>query len=254
MFRSTFRILGLLVMMMPVGTFAQQVIHIENRMLAATENGLSGNASLQVNFIQNINNILQTSNLFNVQYVSKEHSVLSVSNYSLTVVNDSRVVNEGYQHFRYNYKVSRLMTMEGYTQVQFNEVLKMRFRLLTGAGPRFSILENDSVRTRLFAGTSVMAEYEEETTGVVNRAMRMSQFLSIGFPFAKIFTVDAIAYYQPDLSFWEDFRTSIEARLEIRITARLTLELRQNVVYDSRPPEGIRHVFYNLSNGVRYRF
>lgn len=239
---------------MPLGAQAQQVIHIENKRLAAEEQGLSGNVSLQVNFIQNINNILQTSNLLNLQYVSGEHSVLSVTNYSLTVFNESRVVNEGFQHFRYNYRMGKLMTMEGYTQVQFNEVLKMRFRWLTGAGPRFSILESDSVRTRLFAGTSVMAEYEEETTGIVNRAMRLSQFLSIGFPFARIFSVDAIAYYQPDLSLWEDFRTSIEARLEIRITAKLTLELRQNVVYDSRPPEGIRHVFYNLSNGVKYRF
>lgn len=243
-----------LLILLPLFTLGQQVIHIENKRLAAEQKGFSGSASLQLNFIQNINNILQTTNLLNLQHVWERHSVLSVTNYSLTVFNENRVVNEGYQHFRYNYRTNDLITMEAFTQVQFNEVLKMRFRWLTGGGPRISILESDSVRTRLFAGTLIMAEYEEETTGVVNRAMRLSQYISVGFPFAKIFTVDAIAYYQPDLSLWQDFRTSIEARLEVRITAKLTLELRQNVVYDSHPPEGIRHVFYNLSNGVRYRF
>jgi len=243
-----------LLLLLPLLTWGQQVIHIENKRLAAVDTGFSGNASVQVNFVQNLNNVLQTNNNLNLQYVRGQHSVLSLTNYNLSIVNDNRVVNEGFQHFRYNYRWSRLTTLEAYTQLQFNEALKMGLRYVAGAGPRFSVLDRDSVRTRLFVGTSVMAEYEEETTGVVNRAMRLSQFVSVGFPFAKVFIFDAIAYYQPDLSLWGDFRTSVETRLEVQVLKGFSLEFRQNVVYDSHPPAGIRNVFYNLSNGVRYRF
>jgi hypothetical protein len=245
---------NLLLLLLPLLTCGQQVIHIENKRLAAVDTGFSGNASVQVNFVQNLNNVLQANSNLNLQYVRGEHSILSLTTYNLSIVNDNRVVNEGFQHFRYNYRWTKPTTIEAYAQLQGNEALKVRFRFLAGAGPRFSVLDRDSVRTRLFVGTSVMAEYEEETTGIVNRSMRLSQFVSVGFPFAKVFIFDAIAYYQPDVSMWSDFRTSIETRLEVELLRGFSLEFRQNVVYDSHPPAGIRNVFYNLSNGVRYRF
>ncbi|MDQ3193336.1 MAG: hypothetical protein M3Q58_17265 [Bacteroidota bacterium] len=48
--------------------FAQQIIHIENKHLAHKENGFSGNAEFSANFVQNINNIFQSVNSFQVKY------------------------------------------------------------------------------------------------------------------------------------------------------------------------------------------
>jgi len=233
---------------------AQQIIHIENKRLAAIDSGFTGNISVQANFIQNVNNIFQNRNYIQLQYTQNKHSILSLSNQNLSILNKERIINDGYQHLRYNYKYSKLVTYEAFVQFQYNKIILIDFRTLFGIGPRFNIIDVDSTNTRLFIGTHYMYEYEEETTGQINRNHRINSYISFGKPINDIFLIDVLAYFQPALNAFKDIRTSIEATVTITITKSLRFNLRQSIMHDSNPPEGIRNTFYNFSNGLVYEF
>ncbi|MEX0813396.1 MAG: DUF481 domain-containing protein [Chitinophagales bacterium] len=252
--KSYLILLLIFVGLIPIKSNAQQIVHVENKRLKADESGWSGDVSIQVNFIQNINDIFQTANNASFQYTFEKNTLLSLSNYNLTIFNQSKVVNEGFQHFRYNRTVTDVFSWEAFGQAQFNEIIKIQFRSLLGTGPRIRIFENDSSKTRMYFGPLYMYEYEEETTGIINRVHRMSAYVSLGIPIHKRFFIDMIAYYQPNIVDWKNYRSSIQASLEISIIKKLILEIRLGLLYNSRPPEEIRNTFYNFSNGLKFRF
>jgi hypothetical protein len=237
-----------------IPVLAQQVLHIENVRLAAPDTGFTGSVSLQANLIQNQNEIFQTSNAVQGQYVWKKHYILGITAFNLSFVNNKRLLNDGYQHVRYNYNYSEVLAMEAFAQFQYNEFQALKVRILNGYGPRFTVINNDSTETRLFIGLSYMAEYEEEANGTINRAHRGNLYASFGFPIGKILIMDFLGYYQPDLTLAADYRISVQASAEIRISNRLTFKLRHTLSHDSRPPVNVRTTFYNFSNGLRYRF
>lgn len=233
---------------------AQQVIHIDNRRLADTTDGFRGDVSLQANLVQNLNDIFQANAGAQFHYIIRRHRIMSLSAFNFSLFNDSRTTNDAYQHFRYNYKLSDRLSPEVFAQYQYNELIKIYFRTLHGVGMRFAVLKNDSTKTKLFAGLSYMYEYEEETTEKIVRAHRANFYFSAGFPIGNIIHIDAIAYYQPNLRYLADVRTSVELILDVHITQSLSLMLVHSLIYDGDPPEEVRNLFYNFRNGLRYRF
>ncbi len=232
--------------------FAQSIIHVENRRMAATDNGLSGTIELSANFIQNINDIFQTANAAQIQYVKDKWSFLSLSMYNLTVFNRSNIVNEGFTHLRAVKTLNKKLALEGFVQGQFNEIIKIKYRHLVGTGLRIKLFDRDSLR--FFSGSIVMGENEMEATGILNNHLRLSQYFSVAFPIKQLINIDLIAYFQPDLLHLNDFRTSAEAIVDFKLTRKLQFRLVHSLFYDSKPPETIRNTFYNFRNGLIYRF
>ncbi len=232
--------------------FAQSIIHVENRRMAATDNGLSGTIELSANFIQNINDIFQTANAAQIQYVKDKWSFLSLSMYNLTVFNRSNIVNEGFTHLRAVRTLNKKLALEGFVQGQFNEIIKIKYRHLVGTGLRIKLFDRDSLR--FFSGSIVMGENEMEATGILNNHLRLSQYFSVAFPIKQLINIDLIAYFQPDLLHLNDFRTSAEAIVDFKLTRKLQFRLVHSLFYDSKPPETIRNTFYNFRNGLIYRF
>ena len=235
-----------------VSLHAQQIVHIENLRLGAASDTLSGSIDLNANFTQNINDIFNFNTTNNLQFVRGKNSLLLINNINLTVFNGNNIVNDGYSHLRYKRKLNDKLTWESFAQAQYNTIIKVGFRSLTGTGLRWNIYEKDSLR--LYFGSLAMTEYEEETTGIINRALRLSNYLSIGTPLGKNMFLDVITYFQPDVFYIKDFRTSTEASLIIKISEKLSFKGSQSLFYDARPPEGIRNWFYIFRNGLMFEF
>jgi hypothetical protein len=242
----------LLLSMAILHCIAQQVVHVENKRMSFKNQGFSGTLDMSANFSQNVNNIFQTANGSQLQYIKNNNSVLAINSLNLTVLNEKKIINDGYQHIRYNYKVNKTVTAEAFVQGQYNEIIKINSRYLIGVGPRFTVLSKDSVR--LFIGTLYMFERELETTDLLNIHHRNSTYVSFGFPLSKMIIVDFIGYFQPDMMNVSDFRTSAEAIVEMKINKRLGFRFVHGFFYDSNPPLGIRRNFYNFRNGLKYEF
>lgn len=234
---------------------AQQVVHIENSRLSAENEGFSGNLNLSAAFLQNVNDIFRSNNRAHLQYTKKKATWLSLSQYNLTVFNGNAIVNDGFQHFRYSYQKTETFQYETFAQYQFNTIIKIDHRYLVGGGTRFRLYNAGDEKSKLFLGTSIMGEYEEETDfGIINRALRGSFYLSLGIPIKKRVVIDFMGYYQPDLLNWKDYRISAEASVDIYITEKLQFRFINSLLFDTRPPDGIRTTFYNFTNGLNFKF
>jgi hypothetical protein len=238
--------------LLPLSVFSQQVIHIENRRMCTKEDGFSGNMELSANFVQNINNIFQTTNLSQLQYKKGSKSFLLLSGFNYTLFNKKKIVNDAFGHLRFNQRLTDIITAEAFMQGQYNEIIKIRSRYLAGAGLRFRVIEKEKVK--LFIGSLYMREREEEMTDRINLHHRISNYLSIGFPVTEQVSVDFISYYQPDVKDLNDFRLSGEAIVEMRLNKRISFRFAHSLFRDSNPPEGIRKTFYNFRNGLRLEF
>lgn len=230
----------------------QSVVNTESNRLDTLKNGISGNIELGLNFVQNINNVFQTQNSSQFQWNKKKHSVMSFNALNLTVFNDSKVLNDGVQYLRYSYHLKDFLDIETFGQAQYNEIIKIRGRYLMGMGSRLHIFDSDKDSVKLHLSVHYMREYEEETTGIINRHHRLNNVLAFGWPINDKVGLNVIAYYQPDMQKFKDFRFSSEASIQIKILERLTFKYSMAWFYDENPPEEINRIFYNIRNTLLF--
>jgi hypothetical protein len=242
----------LVVLFIPFVAYSQQIIHIENKRMAAKEDGFSGNAEFSANFVQNVNNIFQSVNNSQLQYRKGDNSWLLLNGFNYTVLNGRKIVNDAFGHLRYNRKINELITAEAFIQGQYNEIIKIKSRYLAGTGLRFKVIEKEKIR--MYFGSLYMREHEEEHTDIINNHHRISNYLSVGFPITEHITVDFISYYQPDVFNVSDYRLTGEAIIEMRLNKRVAFRFAHSLFYDSRPPVDIKNMFYNFRNGLKLEF
>lgn len=231
---------------------AQSVVHAESTTLSEEEDGFKGNIEVGINFVQNINDVFQTQNRSQFHYIKGKHKILSLNALNLTVFNESRILNDGFQHLRHGYMVNDWFVWETFGQAQYNEIIKIRGRYLAGTGPRFKLLKSKNDSIKVYASFMYMPEYEEETTDVINRHHRLNHYLSFGWLVNDKVALDLIGYFQPDMARVEDYRISSEFSLKISILERLSFKYSMALFYDTFPPEGIRKVFYNIRNTLSF--
>jgi len=220
--------------------------------LDTLKNGLKGNIELSLNFVQNTNNVFQTQNSSLFQWNKNKHSLMSFNALNLTVFNDSKALNDGVQYLRYSYHFKDYLDVETFGQAQYNEIIKIRGRYLMGLGGRLHIFDQKRDSVKLHLSVHYMREYEEETTEKINRHHRLNSVLSFGWPINDKIGLSLIAYYQPDMQNFLDFRFSSEAGIEIKILKRLTFKYSMAWFYDENPPEGINRIFYNIRNTLLF--
>jgi putative salt-induced outer membrane protein len=231
----------------------QSVVNTEDMRLDTLTEGLSGNVELGFNLVQNTNNVIQTQNSTHFQWEKGSHSIMSVNALNLTIFNESKVLNDGFQYLRYSYSLSPLFDIETFGQAQYNTIINIKGRYLTGLGARLHLLNARTDSLKLHVSAHYMREYEEETTGIINRHHRLNTILSFGWPIRENLSVNFIGYYQPDIVNFSDFRVSTEAGINIEIFERFTLKYAMAWFYDQNPPAGIRNIFYTFQNTLLFK-
>lgn len=229
---------------------AQQVVHIENQRLKTEEDGLSGSLTLNLNYTKNQSRILQFGNKIQIQYRLKRSLFLFLNDLNLIRANDENFINNGYQHLRYNYKINNLLTWEAFLQRQTDMVYLLELRALAGTGPRFRIIDRDSIS--LYAGSLYMYEYEQiEGESEFNSYHRNSSYLSANYDLREFYSLQLIAYYQPNIFNLSDYRISTEIVNVFRINKKLSFRIAYALRYDSSPPDGVTDTFFSIINALR---
>lgn len=247
-------ILMVFVFYVGLDALSQTIVHIENSRFSQRKEGFSGNIDVGLNFTQAVNFIFNTSNASQLQYAKKNHTILSVNGLNLTVVNKLKAVNDGFQHFRYGYKIREHYIAEAFVQGQYNHNTRIRARYLAGVGMLFKIFETEKDSMQLFAGAHYMPEYEEELGGQINRHHRLNSIVSFSAPFKNKSRFDLVMYVQPDIARLTDFRVSSQASYEIPIMKKLLFRVAFAVFYDTHPPDGLQTTFFSARNSLKYNF
>jgi hypothetical protein len=249
-----------------------QVVNTEKLRLDRKEKGWVG--ELGADFGLNRNKAGQTVRLGSrarLEYHKDRHRLLFFGAYNLSNFRDvytpgssfRTFVNNRFVHLRYNWKASSFLTLEAFTQSQWDKIQEIDWRFLSGAGPRFRLADSDSLH--LFLGTLYMYEYEESTDlimsgaqeqerSAIRRHHRLSAYLSAGATLRKLLIINHVTYFQPRFDHWADFRISSETTLGIALSSKLRLNTFFQLVYDTRPPLGVPKTMYSLTNGLSLTF
>ena len=230
-----------------------QVINIENKRFLNDTNGWVGNIDFNFNIYNNTQQVLQFSNAIRVQYQKNRSRFILLNDLNFIKAGNTNFANSGYQHFRYNYKVSKWLTMEAFTQTQYNPVLKLDFRYLLGAGPRLKLLKKENAR--IYVAAMYMYEYDDIMNDNVNiHEHRISSYLTGSFTILRNVDFTTTTFYQPNIDNTSDYRIANDSGLEIHINKHLNFKSTFNMLYDTKQPLGIPDLVYSFKNGLSIKF
>ncbi len=231
-----------------------QIINTESFRIVTDTTGWVGKAELNINYAKNIIRILQIQNNIHVQYKTEKHLFMFVNKIGFQSVDKSDFVNNGIQHFRYNYKFKPKVSLEFFLQNQYNAISKIKYRRLIGFGSRFKF--GKSEKYKFYLGTLLMYEYEnsDDAFNTIHKDWRNSSYFSFSLYFNKKTSLTSTTYYQPRLDLFTDYRILHQSYFKFEIAKNLSYKTSFSYTYDAFPVLGIPKEEISIANGIVYRF
>jgi len=230
-----------------------QILNIEQERIKTDTTGWEGSAKISFQFTKTDQEIWTGGAYMHVQYRTKRSLYLSLTEYNLNKCSGSDFVNAGAQHFRYNYKFKDWFIGEMFTQAQFNKILKVKFRWLVGAGPRFKIINTKPFS--MYIAALYMYEHEElYGSDIINRTHRLSSYLSSTLKIRDNLCLINASYIQPKITMFSDFRILSQSDLKISITKHFSFLLSYVYTYDAFPAAGVPKETHYLGNSLAFEF
>lgn len=240
------------------GLFSQvvsaQLVNIEKSRKEAKP-GFQGHIDLNLTLNQNTKQIFETGTNAHVQYHKDRHTVLVLNNINLMRVEGDNLINNGFQHIRYNYTLGGgFTTAEIFVQHQYNSIRLLQRRFLLGWGPRFRIFESEGVG--IYIAPLVMLEQEKlnDDAGTRTDKFKGDLYVSGTWSVDERVNFSHTTYYQPDFARFSEFRVASDTGMELKFNDSFSFIVTYSLAYDSNPPIDIPKLFYTLKNGIKYNF
>jgi len=231
-----------------------QIVNTESQRIQSDTTGWLGNIGTSFLFEKNVVQVLNINATAHVEYKTPKSLYLFLINFSLLKGSGQTFDNNLFYHLRYNYKISKLLRWEVFTQMQQNSVTGIELRLLAGTGPRFKLADNKQLS--LYAATAAMYEYEKEQTlpPVYHRDVRSSSYISATYrPFQNTEIIGTF-FYQPLYADFKDYRLLNEIIVKFKLVKHLSITTGWSYLYDSRPAALTPKLNYSVNNGIEYNF
>lgn len=232
-----------------------QIVNVEKKR-QKNENGILGQIALEASLKETGKQIIELKGNADIQYKHNANTFIFLSDNKLLRVDEGDLVNNGYQHLRYNYTIkdSSFLTIEAFGQYQYNANKLLQNRIIAGGGPRFRIIDKEKLV--FFIAPLAMYEHEQLSDSLETNAklFRLDSYASIYFSITDAVQFKHIIYYQPDFMNFSDYRISGETGLGISITKHFGLDISLAFDYDSDPPIEVQNLFYYLKNKIVFKF
>jgi len=247
--RSFLRLLMILPLSMLAKCSFSQIVNMESKRYQTDTTGWAGSVGGNFSLTNYGQKVYAVNANAHAQYKSKKSLYLFLGGYGFLKGDNQSFIDHSFLHFRYNYKLSNLVRLEAFTQIQQNMVTKIQFRYLVGAGPRFKLVGKEKLR--LYFGSLPMYEIEKET-GKASRIYdwRCSSYLSLTFLPNKQTELTTTTYYQPVLFDIGDYRLLNQSTFKISASKRISVVISWNYQYDASPAAGVPTDTYNFSTGI----
>lgn len=231
-----------------------QIVNVEKK--RSTESGFNANFKFSLNVSNTGNMLTQIANTTDVQYHNRKSSFIFLNDLSLLRYDGGDLINDGFQHLRYNYTVqdTGFLTLELFTQHQYNEQKILKRRILVGGGPRFRLIKTPKLL--LYFAPLIMYEHEQRSDEAKTRTdfIRGDAYTNVSFKISKELSLNHISYYQPKLDEFKNYRYSGETGLKINITKYLAFSSSFAMDYDAMPPADIPNLFFYFKNQIHLKF
>lgn len=149
-------------LILPFSKVNAQIVNVESKRLQSDTTGWLGSIGTSFQLESSAVKVVNLEAEAQVEYKAPRSLYLFLANYKFLKGEGKTFQNSLFYHFRYNYKVDKLLRWEGFTQLQQNNIAGIKARFLLGTGPRFKL--SGSKKLALFAATAARYEYEQELT------------------------------------------------------------------------------------------
>lgn len=180
-----------------------------------------------------------------------------VADYQFKESQKGKIANKGFVHLRSIWELSALLSLEGFTQAQFNEFISLKNRDLIGAGARLHLLEatteEDHDSFSLFCGIGAMFEHEQYDTRPEDtrfNRIRSTNYLTLNWLPKDGVSWSLVTYVQPLIAEPEDYRVTAESSLEFALTEHFGFHVNASWRYHSRPVLAIKRYDLEIRNGI----
>jgi len=226
-----------------------QIVNMENQRYHTDTTGWAGSVGGSFALTNYGQKVFDVDANAHVQYKSKKSLYLFLGGYGFLKGDQQSYVDYGFLHLRYNYKLTKALRLEAFTQLQQNTITKVQFRYLVGAGPRYKIVDNSKIR--MYIGSLPMYEIEKET-GVSQHITdwRCSNYLSFTLLPNKQTEFTTTTYYQPVMFDATDYRLLNQSSLKIKAAKKVAVVIRYNYQFDASPAAGVTRETYTFGTGV----
>jgi hypothetical protein len=226
-----------------------QIVNMESQRYQTDTTGWAGTVGGNFSLSNYGQKVFAVNAHGHVQYKSKKSLYLFLGGYGFLKGDKQSFVDHGFLHFRYNYKLTNVVRLEAFTQVQQNVITRIQYRYLFGAGPRFKILGAEKLR--IYAGSLPMYEIEKEKDRPKPLYdWRLSSYLSITFVPNKQTELTTTTYYQPVMFDIGDYRLLNQSSLKVKAAKKIAIAINWNYQYDASPATGVVTDTYNFSTGI----
>ncbi len=231
-----------------------QIVNIESLRNDNDTSAFKGIENFNANYKQNTRELFTLNNQLAIQIKKAKNSWLLLNNVDVELAQGQSLEQNLLFHARYNRRLSQKFDAEVYSQYQKNVPLKISDRVLLGAGVRWAIQKKE--KAKVTYGLSTLYEYEREMINpIIHNAVRLSNYLSLTLQSKKT-SWSSVVYYQPRIDWWEDYRVSLQTKLELKFNADWSFTSNLSFNIDSKPvvDASIPNQTIKWLNGLTYRF
>lgn len=242
-----------------VGTASAQV-NTEKLRTGAPTPGFHGSVDGSVLLKRGNVRLLSVSTAARIEYNVGIHTPYLIGSFSFGQKGDDDdvYINNGFGHLRWTAMWHPYVGTELFSQVQFNEFLRLKLRVLGGAGVRVAAVTLDTFE--LSVGTGYMVEFEDLSIDASNAHPqeslnhRWTSYVTFKVHIQDYMRLVSITYVQPRFDELSDMRVLQDADLEVDVFKYLSLILGVSVAYDSDPPDGVETTDITFAPKLRVKW
>ena len=260
-----------------VSGLAQAQVNTEKLRTENPEGGFSGFVSSSVALRQGNTNRLRVDGGFRLQHESlQDVAVSETSTLTKKATNDlffivgeltfaeketasgtDVYINKSFTHARWTKMWLANIGTEVFSQVQYNQSIRLQLRALGGLGVRWAAVESHFAD--LYLGTGYMFEHEVldiDPPNDVTSSHRLTNYASLSVKlFEEKLNLINTAYAQPRVDQFDDYRIISESILNIKAMENLSVGITLNLRYDSDPPAEVSEKLdVELKNSIKITF
>jgi hypothetical protein len=194
----------------------------------------------------------------NMLYFPGKHAYSIIAKFDYLRINDRDFLNFGFVHARAAFYRKNRISFEVFSQYSYDNFRGLDPRLLTGAGGRYKMLDNENLTLILGFGAFYETErwvHPQSRELVDVQFIKSSNYFSIRYSINDIVDFNTINYYQVayDRSI-SGFRNRISSITSInsRITRRLSLRNSIELNYEDRPIVPVTRLIFALRMGFSF--
>lgn len=249
-------LLTMLFVLLPCTRGSAQIVNIEDKRKALDSLGWFGQLDVNGSLTKNNNTVVTAGGALRLDRLGRKGNVLFLTDYRLVQVSGNNATNAGFGHIRYGWEPKDGWRWETFTQLQYNEQLRLNLRFLVGTGLRRRLFREG--KSRAYLGVLYMYEYDEMTDSEITyRDHRLSNYFTIRSQVSPSLSLASTTYYQPRLPDFNLARISSVATMTLSISKALRFTTNFSLTHDERVNRDFPEVpgtVFKWVNGLRVVF